>query len=111
MKNYGQEGKTLEFTAPSGGVVSGAGTKIGDTFGVAVTSAAAGDLFRLQVADVVTLPKKAGDTPAQGVKLYWDDTNKYITTTASGMTLVGVHAGSAAAGGTDATVPVRLGVV
>lgn len=30
------------------------------------------------------LPIKDSDTPAVGALLYWDDTNKYLTTTASG---------------------------
>ena len=44
----------------------------------------------------------------QGAKLYWDNTNKVLTTTASGNTIVGVAAAAAASG--DATVAILLNV-
>ena len=111
MKNFLYEGDTLEFTAPSGGVVSGSGYKIGDTFVVAQVTAAVGVLFNGRVKGVVALPKAATITPAQGVKLYWDDTNKNVTNSASGNTLIGVHASPVSAGASDATIAVRLGIV
>jgi len=36
-------------------------------------------------------PIKAADTPANGAFLYWDDTNKYLTTTSSGNTKAAVN--------------------
>lgn len=108
MKTYVQEGDALEFTAPSGGVVAGNGYLIGSIFGVARTTAAEGAAFILDTGGVYTLPKKAGDTPAQGAVVYWDDTNKYVTTTASGNTKIGAHAAAAAAASAAATLPVRL---
>lgn len=110
-KNFIQDGDILEFTAPAGGVVSGNGYKIGDIFVVASVSAAAGALFNGDTEGVFALPKAATITPAQGVKLYWDDTNKNVTTTASGNTLIGTHASAVAAGASDATIKVRLGIV
>lgn len=111
MKNFLQEGDTLEFTAPSGGVTSGSGVKIGDTFGVAQVTVAQGVTFNMRIKGVVLLPKAGTITPAQGVKLYWDDTNKNVTNSASGNTLIGVHASAVAAGASDATIAVRLGIV
>lgn len=111
MKTYLSDGDAIEFAAPSGGVVSGTGYKIGDTFGVAIASAAEGVKFNLQVRGVVTLPKAASVTPAQGVKLYWVTADGNVTTSASGNTLIGVHAASAVAGASDVTLPVRLGIV
>ena len=111
MKNYVRDGDRLPQVAPSGGVVSGTAYKIGDLFGVALFSAAQGVEFTLCTCGVFNLPKAASITPNPGVKLYWDDTAKNITTTSSANTLVGVHAGKVAAGASDATVPVRLGIV
>jgi predicted RecA/RadA family phage recombinase len=111
MKNFLYEGDTLEFTAPSGGVVSGSGYKIGDTFVVSAVTVAAGVLFNGRVRGVVALPKAASVTPAQGVKLYWDDTAKNVTTTSSSNTLIGTHASAVAAGASDATIAVKLGIV
>lgn len=111
MKNFVQEGNVLNFTAPSGGVTSGLGYKIGDTFGVAQFTAAENVVATFVVSGVVSLPKAATITPAQGVKLYWDNTAKNVTTTATANTLIGVHASPVAAGASDATIPVRLGIV
>ena len=55
---------------------------------------------------VVDGKKTAGDTPAVGALLYWDNTAKSLTTTASGNKRVGVAVKAALAG--DATVRVRL---
>lgn len=110
-KTFVQEGDTLEFTAPVGGVVSGRGYLIGDTFVVAVADAAAGQLFNGRTRGVFSLPKAAAVTPAQGVKLYWIAGSGTVTNSASGNVLIGTHAGAAAAGAGDATILVRLGIV
>ncbi len=108
MKTFVQEGDALEFVAPSGGATAGSGYLIGATFGVARTSAAAGSTFVMDLCGVYALPKAATITPGPGVLLYWDDTNKNVTTTSSGNTKIGVHSASVAAGASDATLPVRL---
>lgn len=110
-KNFIQPGYTLEFTAPVGGVVSGRGYLIGDTFVVAQSSADAGQLFNGRTDGVFTLPKAATVTPAQGVKLYWINASGTVTNVASGNVLIGTHASPVAAGAADATIPVRLGIV
>ena len=106
MKNYVKPGHRLTFTAPSGGVVGGQGYLIGATFGVAVASMAEGKPFELQVDGVFELSKTAAQAQAEGVLLYWDNTNKLITTVASGNTKIGVVAKAALAA--DATGLVRL---
>jgi predicted RecA/RadA family phage recombinase len=111
MKNYVQEGETLTLTAPVGGVVAGNGYKIGDIFVVANASAAAGAQFEGDTCGVFALPKVAAQTPAQGVKLYWDAAAGNVTTTSAGNTLIGVHASPVAAGASDPTIRVRLGIV
>ncbi len=108
-KNLVQDGNILTFVAPSGGVVSGTGYLIGATFVVANATVAEGGLFAGSLTGVWSLPKAATITPAPGALLYWDNTAKNVTTTASGNTLIGRHAASAAAGASDATIAVRLG--
>jgi predicted RecA/RadA family phage recombinase len=110
MKNFVQPGKVLTLTAPAA-ITGGNGYKIGDIFGVAQASVANGAQVELVTEGVFALPKAATITPAQGVKLYWDDAAKNVTTTASGNTLIGVHASAVAAGASDATIRVRLGIV
>lgn len=107
MKNYIQPGGTLELPAPYD-VASGGGALIGTIFGVAVATVANGALGQFVTEGVYDLPKTAGDTPAPGAKVYWNNSTKAVTTTASGNTLIGVQAGTAASASGDATVRVRL---
>jgi len=106
MKNFVQPGHYLDLVAPSGGVVSGTAYLIGALLVVAQHSAAEGDGFVGVPDGVFTLPKKSTDTPGQGAALYWDNTAKELTTTASGNTKVG--AAVKAAGSGETTVVVRL---
>ncbi|TCR69698.1 DUF2190 family protein [Bosea sp. BK604] len=110
MKNYVQPGDAIDFVAPSGGVVGGAGFLLGTLFGVVARSAAQGEttVLNCKPGDVFRLPKAATITPAPGAILYWDDTNKNVTTTSASNTKIGVQAALAASGATDATVLVRL---
>lgn len=108
-KNLVQDGDILTFIAPSGGVTSGNGYLIGATFVVANVSVAQDLPFAGSLTGVWDLPKVAVQTPAPGALLYWDNAAKNVTTTSAGNTLIGVHAAMAAAGGSDATIKVRLG--
>jgi predicted RecA/RadA family phage recombinase len=106
MKTYAQDAETVEFTAPSGGVVSGSGYLIGSLFVVATHSAAQGALFRGRVVGIVELPKTSAQAWTEGAKIYWDTSPAEATTTSSGNTLIGVAA--AAAANPSATGKVRL---
>lgn len=105
MKNFVQPGDVVTLTAPYA-VASGAGAKVGSIFGVAtgdVANAVAGEFMLVGVFD---LPKLSTDVITVGAKLYWDDTNKWVTVTASTHILVGVAL--LAAGNPSATARVRL---
>ncbi|MFG1319841.1 DUF2190 family protein [Xanthobacter autotrophicus] len=104
MKNFVQHGDTLDLTAPSGGVISGTAYLIGALFGVAVVSADAGVTFPLRVVGVYILPKATGEAWAEGAVLYWDNTNKRLTTTASGNTKVGMVASAALSAATTGAI-------
>jgi predicted RecA/RadA family phage recombinase len=90
MKNAISDGKVLEYTAPSGGVVSGGAYLIGSLLVVATASIAQALKFEGKPAGVFDLPKATDDAFSEGLKLYWDDSAKKITTTSGGNTLVGV---------------------
>jgi len=106
MKNFNMEGDTLPFVAPAGGVVSGNAYLIGTAFVVAVRDALAGAKFDGRRVGGFILPKAAGAV-TDGAAVYWDNTAKNITATASGNTKVGfAYDGGALAG--DATIKVML---
>lgn len=89
MKNYVQEGCTLTMTAPAGGVVSGSAYLIGGLIVVAQISAAEGQPFEGATEGVFDLPKADSQAWVEGAKVYWDNTNKVCTTTATSNTLMG----------------------
>lgn len=105
MKNFIQHGNVITFTAPSGGITSGAGLLAGSLFGVASTDAAQGNPVECAMTGVFELPKAADDVEF-GEALYWDDTEKEVTVTSTDNTLIGAAVAAAAAG--VSTVKVRL---
>ncbi|MBK68019.1 MAG: hypothetical protein CMP22_07820 [Rickettsiales bacterium] len=100
-----QDGNVLDLTAPSGGVVSGTPVLIGTILCVPVTSADEGDVFAADVVGVYEIAKATGAL-TEGAKVYWDNSAKKVTATASGNTLVGVAVEGVASGAE--TVKVRL---
>lgn len=107
MKNFVQEGKSLDFVAPSGGVVAGTPLLSGVTLVVPATNAAEGETYSGAVEGVFSVPAATSQTwSAPGVKLYWDDTNKRVTTTATSNTPIGISA--AAKASADAVGNVKL---
>ena len=105
-KNYLQPADVVEFTAPSGGVVSGTPYLIGTVLVVALVSAAQTEKFSGARTGKWTLPKATGQAWTEGASLYWDNTNKNFTTTATSNYFAG-NAGAAAASG-DTTGEVIL---
>lgn len=89
MKNFVQQGEVLELVAPYD-VTGGAGVKVGSHFGIAVNSAVAGEAVQVKRLGVFNVEKTSAQAWAVGALVYWDDTNKAFTTTASGNTVVGV---------------------
>jgi predicted RecA/RadA family phage recombinase len=103
MKNYQSSGATLPLTAPYD-VASGGGMKVGAIFGVASVDAVAGDIVEAARVGKFSLAKVAATAISEGAKVYWDDTNKVVTPTASGNTLIGAAAMAADAAATVASV-------
>ncbi|WP_010544279.1 DUF2190 family protein [Sphingomonas elodea] len=101
MKNYISAPDGASFVAPYA-VASGGGALIGPgLFGVAKITIASGQSGPFELRGIFQMPKAAGAI-AVGAKIYWDNTAKVLTTTATSNTHVGAAAAAAAAG--DATV-------
>lgn len=90
MKSFIQPGEYMEVTLGAT-LLSGAGLLVVDTFGFATKSGVSGDLVNLHLVGVHE-HVKAAEAFAQGEKLYWDNTAKVLTKTASGNKLIGVAA-------------------
>lgn len=106
MRNYVFEGQTLTVTAPYA-VTSGQGVQVGAAlFGVAAFDAAISTSVEVAMSGVFDLTALATDTAAVGAVLYWDNTNRRLTTTATSNLYVG-YAVAAKANG-DTTARVRL---
>jgi predicted RecA/RadA family phage recombinase len=106
METFIQEGDVLEFTAPTGGVVSGTGVKIGDLLVIPTVTAAVGVKFNGLVTGVVSHAKLSAQAWTEGQQVNWDDTNKRFTTVTTGNFRAGVAVKAAA--NPSATGIVRL---
>lgn len=104
MKNFVQAGDYVTFIAPTGGVVSGVPVVVGSLVVIPAFSAAATYECEGAVNGVYEVDKLSTDTPAQFAKAYWDATNKRVTTTASGNTLMGVFMDALLTGTSKAAV-------
>jgi predicted RecA/RadA family phage recombinase len=89
MKNYVQPGGTLTLTAPYA-VASGDGLLVGAIFGVASGDALNGQPVEAVLVGVFDLKKVGAQAWNAGDKIYWDNTNKQATKTATDNTLIGV---------------------
>lgn len=98
--NQIESGDNITLAAPSGGVVSGTPYLIGTLFGVALQSAAQGENFILQTEGVFSITKLTSDDVAAGAVLYWDNSNKRLSTTSTSNYKVGA---ATSAAGTSAT--------
>lgn len=88
MKNFVQSGNVLEFAAPYD-VVSGAGAQIGTMFGVACVTMLSGVRGNFAVAGVFNLKKVGSQAWTEGLAIYWDNSAKQATATASTNIFIG----------------------
>lgn len=105
MKNYIEQGDVADYTA-SAAVASGDVVVIGDRVGIAATDIAKNETGSVDLVGVFEVSKVAATAIAQGKKVYWDATNKVMTSAATGNTFAGyAHVAAASA---DTTVKVNL---
>jgi len=90
MKNFVQPGDVIPAVAPYALATAGLGCLVGSLFGVGVTSAQNGAAVELAIKGVFDLVKATGQAWTYGARIYWDDTAKNCTTTASTNKLIGV---------------------
>lgn len=99
--------KSLDYTAPSGGVTAGGMGKIGDTVGAFYEAKDEGETVAfVYKADMILLPKVAGVAIALGGLVYYDATNLACTGTKSTNVVIGRALEAAAAA--DTTVLIEL---
>lgn len=104
MRNFVQEGESVDLTAPSGGVTAGETYKVGAFIVVAAADAAEGETFvgyRLGVYDVVT---DTGAAWAEGDVIYWDNTNRRYTKTTTSNTKAALAAAAKASGDAEGRI-------
>lgn len=106
MKNLIQAGLTIDHT-PTAARASGAVTLIGTKIGVAAADVAANTPGVFYVEGVFKVPAKSTDTPAQGAALYWDNSARELTTTASGNTYAGYAYEAKASGVTSIAIKIN----
>jgi predicted RecA/RadA family phage recombinase len=107
MKNYVQPGNTITLTAPYD-VASGDGLLVGSIFGVATGAAANGEAIETALVGVFDLKKVGSQAWTAGDKVYWDNTAKPATKTATSNTLIGVATEAVDGGAGSTTGRVRL---
>lgn len=98
-QSFVSDGKVVTLPAPSGGAVVGTPYLIGRLLVIAKTSAAQTVDFDAYVGGRFLVTKAGSQAWTVGANVYWDDTNKNFTTTATsnqyaGVALVAVGSGA-----------------
>lgn len=88
MRNFIEKGDVITVIAPYS-VFGGQGVQVGGLFGVAASDAANGVPVEIKRAGVFDISAVQTDTASQGAKIYWDNTARRLTTTATNNILVG----------------------
>ena len=91
MNNYVQPGKTLDYTHTAV-VASGVAVLIGTVLVIPGTNAGIGVPFPGTIDGVFNIVCATGTAWTMNTPVYWDDTNKRVTTTATGNTKIGMVA-------------------
>ncbi len=107
MRNFIQPGDSLAVAVPySGGVTSGQGLLVGALFGVAAIDGAQNAVIEAATQGVFDLTKEPALAITAGARVFWDNTNRRVTTTATGNFSIGIATVAALAA--DTTVRVWL---
>lgn len=88
-------------------IASGAGILVGSIVGVSLAAGVSGDTVQVAVEGVFAVKKKTTDVVAQGAILYWDNTNKELTTTSTSNTKAGYAYSAAGNGATTVEILLR----
>lgn len=104
---YYQSGDILDLAAPYDRL-SGQGAKVGQIFGVAQVTVLSGVVAAFNTKGVHKLTKIGSQAWTPGALVYWDNTNKRCTTSASGNLLIGCAVVAVGSGSTETIGTVRL---
>ena len=105
MKNYVAKGDYIPLISPYARL-AGEAAIVGNIFGVAVDDVANGATGQFATEGIFTLPKNVTQAMTQGQRVFWDNTNKNLTTTSTANVCVGCV--TAAALAADTTVPLLI---
>ena len=103
------EGRVIPFTCTSEVTVGDVIPLGASMVGIAVNSGLTGEVISLEIEKVWTITAATADAIEIGSVVYWDDTNKVITTTDAGNTWAG-RALSSKAVGVAGVVDVKINV-
>lgn len=106
MKNFQQNGDTIEFVA-SGAVSSGDAVELTDMIAVAVDDVANTEIGVGRTRGVFVLPKVEANVIAQGAQVYLNDSGA-ITTTATDNVAAGKAWAEAGNGATEVAVSINV---
>lgn len=104
MKNFVQEGLSLDLTAPAGGVLAGKAVKIGAILAIPATNAAEGEPFAGWTEGVYEIDSNTGTGWVVGDVIYWDDTAKRFTKAVTDNTKAGIAVEAKASAGVTGKV-------
>ncbi|HGW6361952.1 TPA: DUF2190 family protein [Escherichia coli] len=112
MRNYLNEGANLTLAATAAALTGGQPLKVGSLFGIVLSDAAIGDDYVIRREGVFEgQPKDTAAAWAAGDILYWDDTAKKFTKTATSNLRVGYAAVAALQADTVGTVVLGVDTV
>ncbi len=103
MNNYVQPGKTLDYTHTAV-VASGVAVLIGTVLVIPGANAGVGVPFPGTIDGVYNIVCATGTAWTMNTPVYWDDTNKRVTTTPTNNTKIGMVAAPKVAGAAVGTV-------
>ena len=83
MRNYVHAGDVMPLTAPYA-VATGGGFLVGSLFAVAAAAAGSGAAVQGHTRGVFILTALSTDTGSECARVFWDDTNRRCTVSASG---------------------------
>ncbi len=107
MRNFIQPGHSLAVAVPyAGGVTAGQGVLVGALFGIAAIDGIQNATIEVATQGVFDVTKQPSLAITAGARVFWDDTNRRVTTTAAGNFQVGIATQAALAA--DATARVWL---
>jgi predicted RecA/RadA family phage recombinase len=91
MRNFVQPGDSLAIAVPyAAGVTAGQGVLVGALFGVAAVDGAQNAIIEAQTQGVFDITKEPALAITAGARVFWDNTNRRITTTATSNFQVGI---------------------